>query len=1575
MGKVVKAIASLGATIVGAVVGFAIGGPLGASIGAALFSAAAAALLKPGIPRRAAMAQQVQLGEQPRQAILGRAAVGGTLVDAFNYGGKDGTDWEVLVLALADHRCDALEGFFVDDTYHAFTGDGMVPGFSNQLQVFWRSGTWDQTVPSILTTNGPGWTANDRGRGVAYVVVAYKADDQKSKTPVWPGGRPRFRWVVRGLRCYDPRLDSSVGGAGPHRRDDPATWQWTSNPIVIRYNWMRGIYAGDRVTEPDKLIIGRGLSAIEAPPLNVFARANLCDELVDGQPRYRIGGVVAATEPFIDVELDFAAATAGVISQPEGAVEIDPGEAKAPVAHFTDADLLVGSKVVWNERMLGDGDPEWVNTVVARYVEPAQRWNQHSAPVRREVADVMDDGRPREAQLSLDLVTDGAQAQRVAEIFRRFGRLWGRAQVTLGPRFSWIEEGDWITWQSDRYFGGATLTFRVESWASDEAWHHTLTLRQISASVYSYGAPLYDGAVAAGQPAPGPVGAPDAGDWSFAAALASNSGVDVPVLRFDGGVSNPAVSQVIFELVQQVAAPNAATEWTSAGVAASDVARFDALAPTGGTFWGAVSYVISGVRGERRVLGPVTAAAPPVANTQVALSGTAAARPEGGAFVGQLYIATDVGRMFRWSGSAWVHASDITLQHTAAAFVGQGALATQNAVDLASQVSGTLPVANADAALRNSTITIDGSGIITGIGTANVPVANTQVALSGTLAARPASGAFVGQLYTATDRLEVYRWDGSAWVDVATNDQGADTRSEDYAPLHYRTHWLRRLRTEFKLHNVLGATAASGDYGTLETYASWSDHSGGPVWQRLTDNAGARYIRYSVGTTPTETWGDWQPEYSGNRRPAFGGDLLEQPGGMVATLERFRTDLGTAAAITSQGALATQNAVDLASQVSGLLPVANADAALRNSAITIDGSGVITGIGTANVPVANTQVALSGTLAARPASGAFVGQLYTATDTRVVSRWSGSAWVDVATRNTGALADLDTVDLGGSAVTGTLPVSKADAALRNSTITIDGSGIITGIGTANVPVANTQVALSGTLAARPASGAFVGQLYTATDRLEVYRWDGSAWVDVATNDQGADTRSEDYAPLHYRTHWLRRLRTEFKLHNVLGATAASGDYGTLETYASWSDHSGGPVWQRLTDNAGARYIRYSVGTTPTETWGDWQPEYSGNRRPAFGGDLLEQPGGMVATLERFRTDLGTAAAITSQGALATQNAVDLASQVSGLLPVANADAALRNSAITIDGSGVITGIGTANVPVANTQVALSGTLAARPASGAFVGQLYTATDRLEVYRWDGSAWVTASDVTATAQRSIVPQYPIIEVRQGDPGHTGSRSITHEARRGTAVLNGGTWSLPTQNLGAGTATIASGTGVVTLSGIVQSGSYTVRYTHTDGVATDLAVNVTYVPAAASGGSSSSGSSAIGSFSSFSYVDVTSEIAITLPSGVTTAQLSAANVQLDVGAEAPKGSTTVQMIWQRESSPGTWVDVGSAATSSPNPSVSLDGEGYYDSTPGTITCNATATGLAAGSAQRFRLRARVSAGNVRSVFPAGAANVTS
>lgn len=127
----------------------------------------------------------------------------------------------------------------------------------------------------------------------------------------------------------------------------------------------------------------------------------------------------------------------------------------------------------------------------------------------------------------------------------------------------------------------------------------------------------------------------------------------------------------------------------------------------------------------------------------------------------------------------------------------------------------------------------------------------------------------------------------------------------------------------------------------------------------------------------------------------------------------------------------------------------------------------------------------------------------------------------------------------------------------------------------------------------------------------------------------------------------------------------------------------------------------------------------------------------------------------------------------------------------------------------------------------------SSTRLIYVNGWRAALTQTGADVTATAQLSIVPQFPVIEIKQGEAGHTGNRTVTHVAKRGTSALTGGTWSLPSQNLGAGSASINASTGTVTLSGIVQSGAYAVRYTHTDGARIELPVNVSFVPLVGAG----------------------------------------------------------------------------------------------------------------------------------------------
>ena len=173
-----------------------------------------------------------------------------------------------------------------------------------------------------------------------------------------------------------------------------------------------------------------------------------------------------------------------------------------------------------------------------------------------------------------------------------------------------------------------------------------------------------------------------------------------------------------------------------------------------------------------------------------------------------------------------------------------------------------------------------------------------------------------------------------------------------------------------------------------------------------------------------------------------------------------------------------------------------------------------------------------------------------------------------------------------------------------------------------------------------------------------------------------------------------------------------------------------------------------------------------------------------------------------------------------------------------------------------------------------------------------------ADVTATAQRSIIPQFPVIEIKQGEAGHTGNRTVTHTALRGTATITGGTWSLPTVTLGAGSASINASTGTVTLSGIVQSGSYRIRYTHTDGIVTDHEVNVSYIPTVVAGTAfkvTANPTSVPGTGPALSTV-TTDPAALTISNAVGTVSIFWEEVAGNAGATATVGSTNSSVSFE-------------------------------------------------------------------------------
>lgn len=219
--------------------------------------------------------------------------------------------------------------------------------------------------------------------------------------------------------------------------------------------------------------------------------------------------------------------------------------------------------------------------------------------------------------------------------------------------------------------------------------------------------------------------------------------------------------------------------------------------------------------------------------------------------------------------------------------------------------------------------------------------------------------------------------------------------------------------------------------------------------------------------------------------------------------------------------------------------------------------------------------------------------------------------------------------------------------------------------------------------------------------------------------------------------------------------------------------------------------------------------------------------------------------------------------------------------------------------------------------------------------------------------------------------------------GSAFRSGVSWGvriLSGSFVGSDPTIGGTGTGVLQINSGLATNSALLGVTATvDGVgyppySVTIAKNTSPPETGGGGATPTDSTSSLSTFNSGTFAAITRDLVVTLPVSATEATLTAAALSLELGFAFPAGTTTVEMKWQRETAPSVWADVGAVATSSPSPFV-FDEEGFPSTVVGEITCNRTETGLTGGSTETFRLVARVSAGNVRTVYPFGIASVAS
>ncbi|MFB2531039.1 phage tail protein [Paracoccus sp. p3-h83] len=462
---------------------------------------------------------------KPQTFILGWYATGGHMVcPPMSHGksGKTPNAFLTYVIDLGDVPSMTLDKLIIDDTEVEFEAldqtiplGGTVPSgkpdwwysqqgldpaapnagiptitpgrpaigkYAGKVWLRYHAGADTTADAYLMSAYGPGtawdqrskrpWQADMVGSGTCYAVVTFKLDREVFS------GLPRLMFVMGGIPLYDPRKDTSVGGNGAQRWDQPSTWAPSRNPMVMAYNVFRGIPIAGGPSW------GYGIDAADLPLAAWTPAMNTCDETVDGAARYRAGWEVAVDDHPADVLDELAKVACASFAEVGGVWKPRVGSPAAPVYFLTDDDILLDHDDTFTPFPEID---DTYNAVHASYPNPAELWQTKDAPPRYNATwEAADNSRRRVADLSMAACPYGDQVQRVMRAYIESEPRFRRHIITLPPDASALEALDCITWSSVDN-GYDAKQFEIADVSEDPVTLAvTVSLREVDPTDYSW---------------------------------------------------------------------------------------------------------------------------------------------------------------------------------------------------------------------------------------------------------------------------------------------------------------------------------------------------------------------------------------------------------------------------------------------------------------------------------------------------------------------------------------------------------------------------------------------------------------------------------------------------------------------------------------------------------------------------------------------------------------------------------------------------------------------------------------------------------------------------------------------------------------------------------------------------------------------------------------------------------------------------------------------------------------------------------------------------------------------------------
>lgn len=543
----------------------------------------------------------------PMHFAVGRIAVAGDLRHKKAYGPNDRMYFSAVTVVSDAGPITEFESFTANDIPVTFDVNGKA-NTSYFANVMWmRRQLGNQPEASYLASPSglergavlPDWGPSHKLSGKAGFIVTLS---ENSKGSAYKGQQPKPRHIIKGLRVYDWRQDSTYpGGAGSQRLNDPTTWTFSENPALWAAKWKYGLWEGPTgkgAPQSDYQVGGIGVTPGVIDFASLTELANIADT-----HGWKVAAWPSTDDDKAQVLNAFLQAAGAYYIEKSGKMScLHRAAPRVSVATVTAADTAGPIEL--------DTSSSYVdrkNTGVPTYLSEADGWKMTAlGEVSAPEWVTQDGGRQRSMPMTYSFVPVAKQAAELMCLGIANTREGISGRIPLKPYMQGIEAGSAFTITEPEFVLNGLKCLALETSYDATTGVHTVTFVSETDGKYAYAygqSPTPPAPPALEAVDPTFVTPPLPGDWVITPRPPSGDGTQQPGFDLTGLVSNATATAVIVEW-----GPTAEGPWTQAYAGPPDVTSIPIVGlQSGATYFIAVRYQRASNFSDRYVYGPYVA--------------------------------------------------------------------------------------------------------------------------------------------------------------------------------------------------------------------------------------------------------------------------------------------------------------------------------------------------------------------------------------------------------------------------------------------------------------------------------------------------------------------------------------------------------------------------------------------------------------------------------------------------------------------------------------------------------------------------------------------------------------------------------------------------------------------------------------------------------------------------------------------------------------------------------------------------------------------------------------------------------